>query len=197
MYQQQPPAPKKSRLWLWIVLGVLGVLLLSCIGVVALISSAARSSIGTISTTVASTATSVSSTTNQTANVGQSITVDGVACTLVSAKPLAGDQFTKPKPGNEFIVVHVKLNNTSSDEKDYNPFDFHVKSGSGNITTEEVIPPSTYTGNNELNSGKLAAGGTVEGDLIFQVPKGDHKAQLTWQPSFFGNAGDNAWNLGL
>jgi hypothetical protein len=94
-------------------------------------------------------------------------------------------------------VVHVKLVNNGSDEKSYNGFEFHVRSGTGNITDEEILSPRSYTVNNRLNSGKLSAGGTVEGDIVFQVPKGDHKSQLTWQPSFFGNAGDNAWNLGL
>jgi hypothetical protein len=123
--------------------------------------------------------------------------VVGVGCTLVSVKTIAGDDVTQPKPGNEFIVVHVKIHNGNSQQTDYNPFDFHVKSGAGNITDEEVIPPSSYTANNELNSGQLDAGGTVEGDIIFQVPIGDHKAELTWQPDLFGNSTQNAWNLGL
>jgi len=207
MYQPPPqsmppfkqPAKKKSKLGLILAI-IAGVLVLSCIGVFALVSSAtkstATSTISTISTATSSQSTDTS-TTNQIAKVGQTITVDGVACTLISVKTLAADEITKPKPGNEFIVVHIKLNNTGSDEKNYNPFDFHVKSGSGNITDEEIVPPQSYTANNELNSGKLSAGGAVEGDIVFQVPKGDHKAQMTWQPSFFGNAGDNAWYLGL
>ena len=111
-------------------------------------------------------------------------------------KTLAGDDITQPKPGNEFIVVHVKIHNSNSQQTNYNPFDFHAKSGAGNVTDEEVIPPSSYTANNELNSGQLDPGGTVEGDIIFQVPVGDHKAELTWQPNFFGNTTQNAWNLG-
>jgi Domain of unknown function (DUF4352) len=191
---QQPPK-KKSKVGL--IVGIIAaILVLSCIGVFALVGTAAKNTTtGTISSSTSAT-TSATSTTNQVAKVGQTITVDSVAATLVSAKTLAADEFTKPKPGNQFIVVHIKMVNNGSDEKDYNPFDFHAKSGSGNITDEE-IPPSTYTANNELNSGKLSAGGTVEGDIVFQVPKGDHKALLTWQPSFFGNAGDNGWNLGF
>ena len=97
---------------------------------------------------------------------------------------------------NSFIVVHIKLVNKGSNETSYNEFDFHAKSGSGNITDMEV-PPTTYTANNQLNSGQLAASGTTEGDIILQVPVGDHKAQLTWKPSIFGNSTDYAWNLGL
>lgn len=192
---QQPPK-KKSRAWLWIVLAVAAVLVCSCIGFSVL---AGKNTQPTANTTTSSTSASTTAPSSglQVANVGQAITVSDVATTLVSVQLLAADEFTKPKSGNEFIVVHVKLVNNSSSEVDYNPFDFHVRSGSGNITDEEFAAPSTYTANNELNSGKLSPGGTVAGDIIFQVPKGDHKAQLTWQPSFFGNAGDNAWNLGL
>ncbi len=189
------PPKKKSRAWLWIALGVAGVLLCSCVGFAAVSASQQQSAITAPASTSASTTAPSSS--SQIASVGQAITVNDVATTLVSVQRLSGDQFTQPKDGNEFIVVHVKITNNSSSEVDYNPFDFHVRSGSGNITDEEVVPPSTYTGNNELNSGKLSSGGTVEGDIIFQVPKGDHASELTWQPSFFGNAGDNAWSLGL
>jgi Domain of unknown function (DUF4352) len=163
----------------------------------AAIKSTTTGTINTSSTNNQSSSTNNQSPSSQTAEVGQSITVENVAATLVSVKLLAADQFTQPEAGNEFIVVHVKLVNNGNGEIDYNPFDFHVRSGSGNITNEEIVPPNSYTGNNELNSGKLSPGGNVEGDIIFQVPKGDHKAQLTWQPNFFGNAGENAWNLGL
>ena len=130
------------------------------------------------------------------AKVGDTITADNVSVTLESVKKLAGDQFVKPKSGNQFIVVRVKLENKGSDEVDYNPFDFHAKSSSGNITDLEIAP-STYKDNKELDSGKLAKGGSVEGDIIFQVPADDHGAQLTWQPSFFDNNSDYVWGLGL
>jgi hypothetical protein len=198
--QQQPPQKKKSRALLWIVLGVVGVLVLGCIGTVAAITTAARNTstatFSTLATSIATTNTTPS-TSGQVGKVGQTITVQDIATTLVSVKPLAADEFTKPKPGNEFIVVHIKMVNHSTGEISYNPFDFHVRSGSGNITDEEFAPLQTYTANNELQSGKLSSGGNVEGDMIFQVGKSDHKAQLTWQPSFFGNAGDNGWLLGI
>ncbi len=195
--QPPPRAPRKRHTWLWIVLGIIGIALLACIGSVIAAGNAASTVVTTAATTVASTATTVAQPSNQVSQVGGTLTVSDVAVTLTKVEKLAGDQFTQPKAGNEFIVVHVKIANNGSSEIDYNPFDFHVRSGSGNITDEEAVAPSTYTANNELNSGKLSPGGNVEGDIIFQVPKGDHKVQLTWQPSFFGNAGDNAWNLGL
>src|SRR6266849_6629636 len=189
MMQLPPPQkPDRGR-------EIAGFVIAGIILIVVLVGVAnSQSNNGASSTKTSSTNTG--STSSQIAEVGQSITVDNVATTLVSVNLLPADQYTLPKPGNEFIVVHVQLVNNSSSEVDYNPFDFHVRSGSGNIT-DEVIPPSTYLANNELNSGKLSPGGTVEGDIIFQVPKNDHQAQLTWQPNIFSNAGDHPWNLGL
>ena len=203
MYQQQPMQPpprKKSKTWLWIVLGVIAVLVLGCICASALAFNAAKNvpttTISTLATTVATTApSSTPSTSGQVAKVGQTITIQDIAATLISVKKLPDDQYSPASPGNTYIVVHVKMVNNSSSEVDYNAIDFHVKSGSGNITDETFT--SSYTGNNQLNSGKLSPGGSVEGDIVFQTGKSDHKAQLTWQPSFFGNAGDNGWLLGL
>ncbi len=207
MYPQQPmmppSAPKKSGA-LKTVLIVLGVVLVLCIVACVIISNVFNSAVkqtttGTISngnTSSGNTSTQVT-TPAKIGKPGDTITVDSVGCTFVSVKTLAGDQFVKPKAGNQFIVVHVKIHNANTQQATYNPFDFHVKSGAGNVTNEEIAPPSTYTGNNTLNSGQLDQGGTVEGDLIFQVPIGDHNAELTWQPNFFGNSTQNVWKLGL
>lgn len=146
--------------------------------------------------TTSSGSSSSSTGTKGPAKVGDTITADNVACTLESVKKISGDEFTKPKSGNTFIVVRVKIQNKGSSEVSYNPYDFHAKSSSGNITNPEIAP-STYKDNKELDVGQLAKDGTVEGDIIFQVPVDDHGAQLTWQPSFFSNNSDYVWGLGL
>ena len=115
----------------------------------------------------------------------------------MSAKIIQGDALTQPKSGNVFVLVHVKLVNNSNSEFFYATSDFHGKSGSGNIIDATHFPPSTYTANHYLDSATLAAGGSVEGDIVVEVPKGDHNAELTWSPGFFTNSTDNAWNLGL
>jgi len=187
----------------WVLIS-LGVVLLLGIGACAIIISAINSTVKQTTTGSISTGTTANSTSSTSANtpakigkLGDTITVDSVSCTFVTVKTLAADEFNKPKAGNQFIVVHVKIHNGNSQQASYNPFDFHVKSGSGNVTDEELAPPSSYTANNTLNSGQLDPGGTVEGDIVFQVPVGDHNAELTWQPSIFGNSTQNAWKLGL
>jgi hypothetical protein len=132
------------------------------------------------------------------AKVGQTIndSSTGMTCTLVSVNPLASGELEQPKAGHEFIYVHVKLTNNGSSDADYNTFEFHIMDGNGNIT-DMGLPPESYTANNELLGGKLAPGGSVEGDIIFQAPIGDHNARLTWAPTYFGSSTRYMWNLGL
>jgi hypothetical protein len=132
------------------------------------------------------------------AKVGQTIndSSTGMTCTLVSVNTLASGELEQPKAGHEFIYVHVKLTNNGSSDADYNTFEFHIMDGNGNIT-DMGLPPESYTANNELLGGKLAPGGSVEGDIIFQAPIGDHNARLTWAPTYFGSSTRYMWNLGL
>jgi hypothetical protein len=161
-------------------------------------SSNASSDTSTLTQVDTSTPTPIPTPTQATpSKIGETITVNGVACTFVSVMPLQAHEFNTPQAGNEYIVVRVKLVNNSGAEFDYNPLDFHVKSGSGNIKDTDFSNPQSYTANNILNYGTLAVGGSVEGDIIFQVPIGDHKAELTWQPNILGNEGDYLWSLGL
>ncbi|MFL5690886.1 MAG: DUF4352 domain-containing protein [Ktedonobacteraceae bacterium] len=200
-----PPPRKKGNKTLWIVLGVVGGLLVVSLAICGIITVAATHTVSTAVNNIAATVTadtssstsssSSSSSNNQVSKVGGTITLNGVQATLVSVKTNPGTQYETPKAGNEYVVVHVKLQNTSSTEQQYNEFEFHVKSGTGNITSSTFV--SFVNSSNMLNSGTLAAGGTTEGDFVFQVKKGDHQAELTWQPSFFGNQGDNGWILGL
>jgi Domain of unknown function (DUF4352) len=153
------------------------------------------SSIPTSIPTSASVPTSIP-TTNGSSNVGNTITVNGVSCTLVSVQPIQGDGITQPKPGDTFIVVHIKMSNNSGSDFQYFALNFQAISSTGNATYG-VLPPSTYTANNEIEQGTLVPGGSFQGDLIFEVATGDHKAELSWQPNTSGNATQNVWNLGL
>jgi hypothetical protein len=228
-YPPAPPAQKKRKALLaWIIGGIVGALVLCGLctwSANSFIGSQATAITGTTSNQQAtSTETSSSQSSDTTPNsqgsnsnsngsnsssngsngtaakVGQTITAAtiNVGCTLVSVNPLTPDSFEPPKAGHEFIYVHVKLTNKDSSEENYDEFDFRIMDGNGNITNMDLAPTS-YTANNELRVGKLAPGGSVEGDIIFQAPVGDHKARLLWTPSYFGSSSSTQymWNLGL
>ncbi|HLZ23985.1 MAG TPA: DUF4352 domain-containing protein [Ktedonobacterales bacterium] len=193
-----PQPPKKKNFFRTIPGIVTGIIIVCCVlgGLVVAISKGGGSTTPGGTGNNGGSSNSSSSTSRGPAKVGDTITTDDVSCTLVSVKVISGDEFIQPKAGNEFIVVHVKIVNKSSSEFNYNEYDFHVKSGSGNVTDAE-FPPTTYTANNLLNNGTLTEGGNVEGDIILQAPKGDHNADLTWTPSIFSSNTDNVWRLGL
>ncbi len=197
MYPPPQQPKKRNRALFWIGGGCLALIVLGII--IAVIAGAIAGHV-VVTTTGSNTGSNTSSSSssssgNQVSKVGGTITLNGVQATLVSVKTYPGTAVDIPKAGNEYVVVHVRLHNTTDNEVDYNVFDFHTKSGTGNITDEAFV--SFVNSSDQLNSGKLAAGGSVEGDIVFEVKTGDHQAELTWQPSFFGNAGDNGWILGL
>jgi hypothetical protein len=131
------------------------------------------------------------------AKIGQTITVNGVSCTLLKVGTIPDDDLGLLKAGNEWVVVTVKLVNNSGQDYEYMEYDFSIISGSGNATSPD-IPPSTYTANNEMSvEATLTNGGSTTGDIIFQAPVGDHKAELSWKPSYSSGTTDNVWLLGL
>jgi hypothetical protein len=193
------PPPKKRGIGKFFAIGCGSlVALVILVFVLAAVVSGGHTSSSSNSSSSSGTSTSDSqnSSGNTVAKVGQTITVDSVATTLLSVHKLSvGAYDVPPKSGDEYIVVQVKIVNTGSSEVAYNEFDFHAENGSGNVTDSTIA--ASYNPNNELNYGNLAAGGSVTGDIPFEVPTGDHQAKLTWQPSIFGNSTTYSWNLGL
>jgi len=196
-----PPQQKKSGRIGWIIgFSVLGGVLL-LLGIVGSIVYTFATSV--VNTTLSPTLSSSkyysqypeTSGPGSTVNVGQTITVGDLSCTLTSATTLAGDAIVQPSTGNTFLLVHVKLVNGANHELQYDPFNFHVKTGMGSITDEEFVSPTSYTANNRLSVGKLTPGGSVDGDIILQVPFADHRAQLVWNPSILDSTTKYAWNL--
>lgn len=195
-----PPQKKGLRWWAWLLI-IGGGLLVVCCGlgvVITAISSAANGSTTTNNNGSTGNSTSgATATPKGPAKVGSTITDDGVSCTLVSAKVVQGDEFVKPDSGNVFVLVTVKIVNNSSSEFDYNPLDFNAEWSTGNITHPEFVTPDGVSDSAQLDDGTLAVGGSVQGQILFQVPKSDHQAKLTWQPGFFSDKTSDAWLLGI
>lgn len=197
-----PPPRKKSHKGVWIALAVFLVVMIGFCSIVSMAASGASKGVTTTSTNTSTQATTDTSSNSSSASngntvvkLGQSIIVDGVSCTATSAKVLQPGQYDQPKQGQEYIVVHVKMVNNGQSDQTYNPYDFHAKSSAGNVTENTFT--TSYTANNALDSGTMAPGGEVEGDLVFQVPVGDSKAELTWTPSFFNTSTQYAWKLNI
>lgn len=108
--------------------------------------------------------------------VGEGIKYGDITLKLNSVtNPYTPDnEFIQAKTGNNFVKVNVTLNNTSASKTvSYGSFDFKLQNSQGNIVD------TTFAGTNDyLQSGQLAPGGTVTGDLYFEAPNGDTGLKL-------------------
>ena len=78
----------------------------------------------------------------------------------------------------------MTIKNNGEEEISYNPYDFTVQNGNGQVND---ITFTTVDSDTALNSGKLIAGGSVSGTLAFEVPKGDKNLLLRYQPDFWSD----------
>ena len=91
------------------------------------------------------------------------------------------NQFTKPQSGNKFVRVNVTITNTSNNQISFNPNDFKLQDANGvqrNYRVDSSMP-------NALNSGNLAANGSVTGNLLFEPQQGATGLKLLYKPNVF------------
>jgi Domain of unknown function (DUF4352) len=116
--------------------------------------------------------------------VGDTVQLGDNVLTVTKVDKSAGNEFETPKQGNEFVIVHVRIENKGKDTIDYNPFDFKLKNSNGQLVDPAF---STVDQNTALESGQLAPNGKVEGTISFEAPKGDKGLQLQYTPSFWSD----------
>lgn len=83
------------------------------------------------------------------------------------------------QPGNELMRVYLTLQNTGSQSINYNPLNFKVQDSQGVQKVREVVIDLPYP----IEPGSLAPEGTMEGNLVFEVPQGDNNLQLVYEAS--------------
>lgn len=190
-YPQQPPPKKRRRVWLWIVLGVLAVVVLGCIGTIALISQAAKNTTntGTIATTV-STHASTSAPSSQHFKVGQTVKVgDTWQVTVNSAKTSQGDEFSTPAAGSQFVIVDITLKNLSSTEQNVSSaVNFSLQDATGQKYNESILSGETPP------DGKVEAGALLRGQLSYEVPTSQKKLTFNFEPDLI-SAGQTVWDI--
>ncbi len=116
--------------------------------------------------------------------IGDEIIMGDYILTVDKTENSKGTDYDKPKKGNEFLVISVTIKNNGDDEIYYNPYDFSVQNGNGQVND---ITFTSIDSDTALNSGKLIAGGSVSGTLAFEVPKNDNNLLLRYQPDFWSD----------
>lgn len=81
-----------------------------------------------------------------------------------------GEEYSYPKKGKVFVLIEVKIENTSKEEISYNALDFEIQNPQGQINN---IGFGLLSLDNSLNSGDLAPGGKVSGIVVAEEAKAD------------------------
>lgn len=89
--------------------------------------------------------------------------------------------------GTPITQVSVTYQNNGNSQASFNPYDWKAEDAQGAQRSQAF-----YTdGENELNSGTLAAGGTVSGNLYFE---GD-VVKVLYENAFIGRGSDISWDI--
>ncbi|WP_018922117.1 DUF4352 domain-containing protein [Salsuginibacillus kocurii] len=115
-------------------------------------------------------------------SVGDTVEHNDYALTVNEVETSSGTEFESPGEGNEYVIVHVTIDNDGEDQISYNPYHFSIQDSNGNITDQAF---TTVDSDTSLSSGDLAPGGTVSGTIAFEAPADDPELELIFEPSFW------------
>lgn len=115
--------------------------------------------------------------------LGTTVDVDGLTVTVTDIEQ-------KTAFGSRVTCAAVSYANGTGSEATRNPFDWAARNGDG-----ASVNPTIYTGNDALDSGPLADGGTADGLVCFDVPR-DDVVVVEYRASVFGDGPAAEWAAG-
>ncbi len=108
---------------------------------------------------------------------GEAALFDTFAVSVDSVKrtPTSADDSYKAREGKEFVIISIKIKNTSATQRSLDTSLFGLNEDG------LVVEPSYGASSNEISSGMLNPGASVDGTLAFEATKGakDLKLQYT------------------
>ncbi|WP_270340157.1 DUF4352 domain-containing protein [Leuconostoc mesenteroides] len=124
---------------------------------------------------------SSSSKAQSTFKVGETAEYKGVQFKVNKVDFTDGDpDVDSPDSGKQYVVMNITMTNNGDEKYEYNPYDFKLDDN-GNQTDATEITSSV---NDTLNSGTLAKGGSVTGNLVGQANT-SNKLKLIYSGSIF------------
>lgn len=194
---EQQPKKKKGGALKWTGIGCFGIIALLILlgGCVALITPSGDDGTESSDDVAGSEETSEEETEEETEEaapedqeyaVGDTADIDGKQITISNVEKRQAGEFEVVKDGYEFVIVNIEIVNRSDEEINYNPLNFELQDGNGNITDSFGALSLDGVGE-QLNSGALAAGGNVSGTVAFEVPQGDEDLTLRYKDNMLSN----------
>lgn len=185
---EQQKVKKKGGALKWTGIGCGGLLLLIILmgACTIMIMPSGDTDTSTAGTDESESATEEETPEDTTYAVGETANDDGKEITVTNVEKRQAGEYEVIKEGYEFVIVSVEIVNGSDEEINYNPFDFELKDGNGNITDSFGATSLEGIGEN-LSSGALAPDGNVSGTIAYEVPIDDEDLTLRYISNMFSN----------
>lgn len=138
-----------------------------------------------------------------TASIGERITVGSWAITVLSVQTpsyinIEGTYYM-PSEGDKFVVVSIKIENIGNDTKSLSDiWDFTLFTNTGTGYSETYFPENIlFNVTNEViakamnvtsldTTLKLAPGGSIQGDIVFEIPANETPSELYFKVGIVG-----------
>jgi hypothetical protein len=103
-----------------------------------------------------------------------------VAVKSVTRDYTSTNAYTQPSDGNEFVVVNISVKNTTDTTQSLTKYNLQLTDGSVANDASLVVDVSpAFTG------GSIVAGGTAEGNIVFEVKKGASDLKLLYETTVY------------
>lgn len=116
--------------------------------------------------------------------VGDTVELNGVKTTLLSAEEYPGKQYMMPTDGNVFLVCQFEIENDSSAEINVSSmvsFNAYCDDYSVNLSvTGEMLEDSWKS-----LDGTVAPGKKINGVIAYEIPQDWQKMEISYTPSFW------------
>jgi hypothetical protein len=128
----------------------------------------------------------------QTPTVGQAYDAGNWQVTVNGTSIGQGNEFEQPKAGNQYLVVHVTLKNTSGQTQTASSMlMWALKDSAGQTYNETILTTAKAS-----PDGKVADNGVLAGDLVYEVPTTVHNYTVQFTPDLGGDTLVE-WNLSI
>jgi Domain of unknown function (DUF4352) len=99
------------------------------------------------------------------------VTVNGTSISM-------GNEYEHPKAGNQFLIVHVTMKNTSGATQDASSILYwSLKDSAGQNYNQTILTDAKAS-----PDGKVADGGIIAGDMVYEVPASQHSYTVQFTP---------------
>ena len=116
--------------------------------------------------------------------VGDTVELNGVKTTLLSAEEYPGKQYMMPTDGNVFLVCQFEIENDSSEEINVSSmvsFNAYCDDYSVSLSiTGEMLEDSWKS-----LDGTVAPGKKINGVIAYEIPQDWQKMEISYTPSFW------------